>query len=1084
MNTVRFRKPIIFLAFSILSVCAWFAPGAASGAQPPTDVLQRADRIIEFGNSSGGVAAVVADRDAELGMALAMGGSFTVQCLHRGEDRCKQSRRAIRSAGMYGRVSADTFDLPLAAGVPRLPYTQNLVNLLVVDRYPALSDRGLTVAEILRVMSPLGAGYVGSSRGSDGEWIGTLKKKLRSAGATDLSVVRRDGVWVRFRKDWPSRIDDWSHYLHGADGNPVAQDKVVGPPRHFQWKSGPMWMQSHETDSSVTTMVTSRGRLFYIANRAPISLAGNNQVPDKWFLVARDAFNGVVLWKVPIRRWGWRQWKKEWFSGRPSDVPFNIQKCLVASENHVFVTLGYRAPVTKLDGRTGEILHTYEGTKGTSEILLKDGTLVLSVLEGDTVRLRAVDAETGEHLWATDDTYKGTKTDYVKAWRGPAPDLDPTLNTATDGTVVALIDGGDIVGVDFETGRQLWRTDFPLKDADKKVGGIDNSDGHLWVGTMIVKNGVVLHASPNRLGALSAETGKTLWTRPKRYIGHLWYEWKDIFVIDGLAWTWSADLDSGKIKGNGHKRWPASLKGYDLQSGEVEENVKLGPTFKSHHHHRCYRNKATSRFIFASRRGTEFVDLQGPPHEIDNWVRGTCHVGMMPANGLQYAPIHPCVCYSEEKLRGMNVLAPARPEKFVSEEGDTGHKLKKGAAYAEAAGPEAGPEDWPAFRHDARRTGSTHSQVSAELKQKWRVDAGLKLSSVTAADGRLYAALIDQHHVICLDAETGQKLWEYPAGARVDSPPTYHRGKVIFGSRDGWVYCLRARDGALAWRLRAAPGERLVGAFGQLESAWPVHGSILVRDGKAYFAAGRSSHLDGGIRLYAVDVQTGSVAHKNTIEGPRYTSANIDVNYQLPQGLLPDVMMSSGSSIYMHGEAFTRKLEPTDGQPKLRASNTTLLDDNYFKRTPWRYGGDYGRLIVHDRRNAYYVRQFDSLRGLDPDVYFTPGSKGYLLFGKDTNGDGKTWSNRVPVRIKAMVHTQNHLFVSGPPDILPASDPLGPFEGRKGGLLYAVDAATGDRLQEYNLPFPPIFNGLTAAGGRLYISDKNGNISCYAPVGE
>ena len=31
--------------------------------------------------------------------------------------------------------------------------------------------------------------------------------------------------------------------------------------------------------------------------------------------------------------------------------------------------------------------------------------------------------------------------------------------------------------------------------------------------------------------------------------------------------------------------------------------------FPSHHHHRCYRDKATSRYILGGRTGTEFIDL-------------------------------------------------------------------------------------------------------------------------------------------------------------------------------------------------------------------------------------------------------------------------------------------------------------------------------------------------------------------------------------------------------------------------------------------------------------------------------------------
>ena len=81
----------------------------------------------------------------------------------------------------------------------------------------------------------------------------------------------------------------------------------------------------------------------------------------------------------------------------------------------------------------------------------------------------------------------------------------------------------------------------------------------------------------------------------------------------------------------------------------------------------------------------------------------------------------------------------------------------------------------------------------------------------------------------------------FTTGARVDSPPACHEGGVVFGSADGWVYRVRASDGELEWKFRAAPVERRIGAFGQLESAWPVHGSVLVHEGASPLAAALSS---------------------------------------------------------------------------------------------------------------------------------------------------------------------------------------------------------------------------------------------------
>ena len=52
------------------------------------------------------------------------------------------------------------------------------------------------------------------------------------------------------------------------------------------------------------------------------------------------------------------------------------------------------------------------------------------------------------------------------------------------------------------------------------------------------------------------------------------------------------------------------------------------------------------------------------------------------------------------------------------------------------------------------------------------------------------------------------------------------------------------------------------------------------------------------------------------------------------------------------------------------------------------------------------------------------------------------------------------------------------FEGKRGGVMWAVDKADGRRLAEYRLESPPVFDGLIAANGRLYISSKNGTLAC------
>ncbi|UCF16454.1 MAG: PQQ-binding-like beta-propeller repeat protein, partial [Phycisphaerales bacterium] len=845
-----------FFAFAsilcVLSVCFGVSSALADAVSDAKFITTSLD------DCPGGICVVLGDDISELAVAISRQGKFVVQVLVPDKAALGRVRMAIRASGRYGPVSADcsTYDY--------LPYAENLINLIVANDFPNAMAKGLAIGEVFRVLAPLGAAYFGRAD--------SLAAKLAEEGF----VVSRAGARVKAVKPWPKEIDEWTHYLHDADGNPVANDSVVAPPEHYQWISGPLWLRSHESDSSVRTIVTSCGRLFYIADEAPISLLGDHDLPDKWFLIARDAFNGVPLWKVPIQDWGWRAWKPSWFTPRPGVIPLNIAKRLVAIDDKVYVTLGYKAPVSELDAKTGRILKTYEGTARTGEILYRDGLLILTVLEQDRARVKAVDASSGNTVWTSKDSYGGTITDYYRfsAMHGsvPAAKVDPTLNTATDDKVVALLDGEDIVALDYETGAEKWRTRFPLVEADHNAGRIDALH-KLWVGTLIVKDGVVVHASPNQLAAFSAPSGEMLWSQPKKYLQHLWYEWKDVFVIDGLVWTWSAELAREKLQVRGKpskaaSSFPVSVNGYDLRTGKLARKVPLGKIFKTHHHHRCYRNKATLRYIIASRRGSEFVDLEEGNHSVHNWVRGTCHVGMMPANGLQYAPPHPCVCYIEEKLNGMNVLAPAIRSPYRRTGGDRSNRLEKGPAYGQIRDTRdegRGTDDWPTYRHDSLRSGAAKTKVPNSPQLLWQETIGKKISAPILTDGRIFVSLVAEHHVAALNAADGKRIWESAAGARIDSPPTYHRGTVIFGSADGWVYCLRASDGDLVWRFAAAPQDRRIGAFGQLESAWPVHGSVLVRDGIAYFAAGRSSHLDGGVYVFGLDATTGELRHQTRL---------------------------------------------------------------------------------------------------------------------------------------------------------------------------------------------------------------------------
>jgi len=272
--------------------------------------------------------------------------------------------------------------------------------------------------------------------------------------------------------------------------------------------------------------------------------------------------------------------------------------------------------------------------------------------------------------------------------------------------------------------------------------------------------------------------------------------------------------------------------------------------------------------------------------------------------------------------------------------------------------------------------------VSADLKPAWQTRIGGKLSSPVVAEGKLLVASVDEHTVHALDAQTGEAVWCYTTGGRVDSPPTVYQGRAIFGSADGCVYCLRVADGELIWRFRAAPDDRRLVSFEQVESLWPVHGSVLVLENRVYCVAGRSMFLDGGLRMLQLDPMTGrKIAETFHDDSDPETGDDLQTHIKvlnMPVAL-PDILSSDGRYVYMRSQPFDLKGN-RQGIPHRYANDqigedmhlfapTGFLDGSYWHRTYWVYGRGFdgghsgyhvagrhapaGKILVHDDDTVY-----------------------------------------------------------------------------------------------------------------------------------
>jgi outer membrane protein assembly factor BamB len=1041
---------------------------------------RRAVEILNTTGLKGGLIIHLGCGNGELTAALHINDRYLVHGLDTNPYAITIARKHIQDLGLYGKVSVCKLN------GRDLPYTDNLVNLLIVEK-----NFGVPKEECMRVLAPGGVLYFKSGN-----------------------------KWDKIIKPRPESIDEWTHHLHDAGGNAVANDLIVGPPHHLQWTAGPIWARSHGWTPSVSAMVSTGGRVFYICDETLTCLDGT--VPSKWFLVARDAFSGVLLWKCPVPNWDSAR-----FSGTPDSgegvasvgrftMPSHIGKRLVAMDDTVYVTLGANAPVTALDAATGDEKQVYAGTSNADEILYSNGRLIISinpsgrpanavVRKGETPpgvpgkQVCAVNAKTGHMLWKK-GPFSGIRV-------GQTQDPFGRLELAAGEGKVFILTTKAIECLNVNSGKTLWSINRPSLGANavRRMGFSGMFEYLLTV--MVYHDGVVLlaqpepnthhtyHTMPGTLYAFDADNGREMWKYPYGGWGHCTPP--DVFVVGDVVWTHvNADTEFGSVWGQGFKAKDSSVVNYriqalNLRSGESVKELPTKEIFNVGHHHRCYRNKITERFLMSCRRGVEFVDLSTGENYQNHWVRSGCLLGYLPCNGLLYVTPHPCGCYMNAKLTGFNALAPKKKSKGTMTD-NPGPQVMKGPAYGQIRHQQAAiknPHDWPTYRHDPQRSGSSESAVSTNLKIAWRTGIDTKPSGLVIANDKVFVAGVDTHTVYAFNAENGNNVWSYTADSRIDSPPTLHNGLAIFGSADGRVYCLGAADGALVWRLDASLRNRFVTSFGQLESPWPVPGSVLVHDEKCWFAAGLSSYLDGGIRIYALDPMTANVLHSETIYNPDPETGKMspEVSANVMSGLLNDIPASDGANIFIR----QMKVSSNGGRVGEHLFTTGgYLDPSWFNRTFWQVGQAMtSGLMVMGKDVAYGVEVFNSR---SRETVFRPGARAYRLKciplkvtarssrskNRRQQGPKPLWEKRIGIRVTAMIRTGDTIFVAGSPDVVDPEDPHGAWEGRKGGILAAFAAGDGRKLVEYKLPAPPVWDGMAAAGNRLFISTMDGYVVC------
>ena len=184
------------------------------------------------------------------------------------------------------------------------------------------------------------------------------------------------------------------------------------------------------------------------------------------------------------------------------------------------------------------------------------------------------------------------------------------------------------------------------------------------------------------------------------------------------------------------------LFGDDFRTGELRRNFEVANAMSPGHHLRCYRSKATDRFILYPTRGAEFLDLDGDNHMRHDWLRGSCRFGVVPCNGLLYTPPDQCFCYGA-KMEGL--VADERCEDYLDARPPLARTTVEGTCLRDRNRcARATKADWPAYRADAERSGSNpQATVSQHPSMKWDVTLGGKLTQPVIAAGKVFVAAVD-----------------------------------------------------------------------------------------------------------------------------------------------------------------------------------------------------------------------------------------------------------------------------------------------------------------------------------------------------
>jgi len=845
------RKKInVISGMILLSVLLVLCSSATAADQPATSEAAVVDWVVQSGLMRG-VCSVVGCGDGQLVLELARRTELLVHVWDPDTSAVTALRELMQKEGLLGnRVVVEKGSLP------QLPYVDNLLDLVIATDLEYITK--LDPEEVIRVLRP------------DGKAILNAKNVNWK---TNKAIFKADGPLIILTKPPLEGADNWSHWEHGPDNNPVSTDQVIKAPYMTQWLGLPYYI----TMPSIST--ASDGKIFI-----GMGHIAHHEREEKWLntLVARNGYNGTVLWK--------KKFPDGYLAHRSAFIATPDTFYMINLDGDGVLMLDPETGIQKGQIRIPEIDGHWKW------IAIQDGVLyALSGKKEDPEETTVVRSQQGHWSWRElSKGYYATRVPWgfgdtllaydvqhhKKLWsRKEEKPIDSRAMALGGGKVYFYCPDLHLGCLDAKTGKVDWlNDDLKLRQLieQKPTKRLESTPG--WRSTcytLYTPKALFYEAQTrNNIVAVSLKDGSYLWHRQKTTNN------PNMIYLDGNLLVGIGDGPAGQ-KGN-------TLVVNPLTGETIED---LGFRKRS-----CARLTATADSLFCRGmpEGLTRYDRINKKVMFNAAFRPSCNDGVIGANGLLY--FGPWACDCNLSIMGRIALCSAGDFKFdhvaTNEE-----RLEVGKGDILNVAPfEVSPKDWPTYRANNQRNAFTQAGIPTNKKQiteLWRYQPQKENQATvpTSAGGLIF--LGDNNGLVkAIDANTGQLKWTYATAGPIMQPPTIWKGRAYVGSGDGYIYALEAASGRLLWRFRAAPVERRIMVYGSLSSTWPVHSGVLIEDGVAYAAAGIIDY--DGTYVYALDAITGKIKWQNGSSG--------HVNTELRKGVSAQGCLTiAGGRLWMPG---------------------------------------------------------------------------------------------------------------------------------------------------------------------------------------